>query len=59
MIWLPFGNPEWLSTVPTPGGHAGKPKRASGWADWPLGPVALTPDSVEIGQKYQAPFGQE
>lgn len=31
MIWLPFGNPEWLSTVPTPGGHAGKPKRASGW----------------------------
>lgn len=58
MTWLSLGNPEWLSE---PCSHSWtNPTQClsfspAGWADWPLGPVPLTPNSMEIGRKYQAP----
>lgn len=61
MTWLSLGNSEWLSE---PCSHSWTNPRQclsfspAGWADWPLGPVPLTPNSTDIGQKYQAPPGQ-
>lgn len=61
MTWLSLGNPDWLSE---PCSHCWTNPRQclsfspAGWADWPLGPVPLTPNSTEIGQKHQAPLWQ-